>query len=193
MALADLTKIKADRVIGIDASTNSLAFAVFEKGKPVECGEVKFNGASVFERLADAKVKTRVLVDAGILKADLIAIESAVMVNKNIQVAIDLAYVYGAIIGELMVSNPEVVKVAPISWQSGIGNSNLTKQEKAKLQTDNPGKSDSWYKKAGRDLRKQRTLTIARNYFNIADGSDNVGDAVGLALFTSKNLARPKS
>lgn len=187
MSVGKLTKVKAKRVIGIDASTNSLAFAIFDDNVPVQCGEVKFKGSTVFERLNDAKQKTRALVDAGVLRADYIAIESAVMV-RNVQVAIDLAYVYGAILGELMASNPEVHKVAPISWQSGIGNPNLKKHEKEKIINDNPGKSKTWYSNKGRELRKQRTLEIARNYFAISDGSDNVGDATGLALFVSKTL-----
>lgn len=187
MSVGRLTKVKAKRVIGIDASTNSLAFAIFEGDKPVQCGEVKFKGSTVFERLKDAKKKTRALVESGVLVADYIAIESAVMV-RNIQVAIDLAYVYGAILGELMESNPEVHKVAPISWQSGIGNPNLKKHEKEAIQAEFPGKSKSWYQNKGREIRKQRTLDIARNHFAIADGSDNVGDAVGLALFVGKTL-----
>lgn len=184
-----LTKTKAKRVCGIDASTNSLAFAVFEGGTPVNCGEIKFNGSTVFERLEDAKKKTRALVSAGILSADYIAIESAVMV-RNVQTAIDLAYVYGAIIGELMALNPKVEKVAPISWQSGIGNTNLKQAEKDAIKKDFPGKSKSWYQNKGREIRKGRTMDIARNYFDIPSGSDNIGDAVGIALFVSRRLTR---
>lgn len=189
MGIGQLTKPKAQRVIGIDASTNSLAFAIFEGETPIECGEIHFTGSTVFERLKDAKLKTKALVESGKLRADYIAIESAIMVH-NIQTAIDLAYVYGAIIGELMQFNPKVEKIAPISWQTGIGNPNLKKHEKDKLATDNPGKSKSWYSNKGRLMRKQRTLDIAREFFDIADGSDNVGDAVGLALFTVRKLTR---
>jgi len=189
MTIAALTKVKAKRVIGIDASTNSLAFAVFENNKPIKCGEVFFNGASVFERLNDAKHKTRALVDSGVLKGDYIAIESAIMV-RNIKTAIDLAYVYGAILGELGEGSKELHKVEPISWQSGIGNPNLKKAEKDALQKANPGKSKTWYQNEGRKIRKQRTLDIARQHFNIPSNSDNVGDAVGLALYCSKTLTR---
>jgi Holliday junction resolvasome RuvABC endonuclease subunit len=191
MSLGQLSKVKAKKVIGIDASTNSLAFAIFEDDKPVRCGEVFFDGSTVFDRLKDAKKKTKALVESGVLVGDYIAIESAVMV-RNIQVAIDLAYVYGAIIGELMAFNPQVHKVAPISWQSGIGNPNLKTAEKEDLKKANPGKSKTWYQNAGRELRKQRTLAIARKYFNIPSNSDNVGDAVGLALFVSQSLTKRK-
>lgn len=189
MGIGALTRVKAKRVCGIDASTNSLAFAIFEGETPITCGEVTFNGSTVAERLKDAKRKTKALVESGVLKADYIAIESAIMV-RNIQVAIDLAYVYGAILGELMEDNMEVHKVAPISWQSGIGNPNLKKAEKDAIQRDFPGKSKTWYQNKGRQIRKQRTLEIARNFFSIDDGSDNVGDAVGIALFVSRSLTR---
>lgn len=191
MGIGKLTKTRASRVIGIDASTNSLAFAIFEGETPVLCGEVMFNGSTVPERLLDAKKKTKALVDAGILRADYIAIEAAIMV-RNIQTAIDLAYCYGAIIGELMEFNPKVEKVAPISWQSSIGNPNFKKHEKEAVYKEFPGKSKSWYSNKIRQLRKQRTLDIAREYFEIPNGSDNVGDAVGLALHTSRALTRGK-
>lgn len=189
MGIGNLSKKKAKRVIGIDASTNSLAFAIFEDGKPIRCGEVFFTGSTVFDRLDDAKRKTKALVDSGVLIGDYIAIESAIMV-RNIQVAIDLAYVYGAIISELMALNPEVHKVAPITWQSGIGNPNLKKAEKEALQKASPGKSKTWYQNEGRKIRKQRTLDIAKQHFQIPSNSDNVGDAVGLALYCTKTLTR---
>lgn len=188
MGIGSLQKKKANRVIGIDASTNSLAFAIFEDGKPVECGEIFFRGATVFERLADAKQQTAKLVESGLLVADYVAIEAAVRVN-SLQTYADLAYCYGAIIGELMANNPEVHKIFPITWQSAIGNPNLKKAEKDKIRADNPGKSNSWYQTYGRKLRKERTLDIAREYFpNIV--SDNVGDATGLALYASRVLTR---
>lgn len=184
-----LSTVKAERVCGIDASTNSLAFAVFEGDKAVSCGEVKFNGSTVFERLQDAKRKTSALVEAGVLTGDYVVIESAIMV-RNIQTAIDLAYVYGAILGELGKSAGKLEKVAPISWQSGIGNPNLKKHEKDAIKAEFPGKSASWYQNKGRQIRKQRTLDIARQYFDIPSNSDNIGDAVGLALYVSKTLTR---
>jgi len=189
MGIGALTRVKAKRVIGIDCSTNSLAFAVFEGETPIKCGEVRFNGSTVFERLKDAKEKTRGLVSNGTLRADYIAIESAIMV-RNVQTAIDLAYVYGAVIGELMAFNPKVEKVAPISWQSYYGVPNLKKADKDQIQSDFPGKSKTWYQNKGREVRKQRILEKSRTYFSIADGSDNVGDAVGIAYYVVNHLTR---
>lgn len=189
MGIEKLAKAKAKRVIGIDCSTNSLAFAVFDGGKPVTCGEVEFEGADVFERLDDAGSKTKALVEAGVLKADYIAMEAAIYAN-NMQVAIKLAYVYGAVLRELMVANPKVVQKAPISWQTAIGNGNLKQHEKDQIRNDNPGQKESWYKERGRRIRKERTLNIAQQHFDISSCSDNVGDAVGIALAVLKDDIR---
>lgn len=189
MNLSDLRKTKAKRVIGIDCSTNSLAWAIFEDGQPVSCGEVMFNGATLFERLNDAREKTQALVDQGILVGDYVGIESAVAVN-NVQVVIKLAYVYGAVMGVLMQNKMKVEEIAPLTWQSAIGNPILKKTEREKIQKDFPGKSKTWYKEKGREIRKQRTLDFARKYFTIQGDSDNVGDSVGIAWYVSNHLTR---
>lgn len=185
-----LTTVKAKRVCGIDASTNSLAFAIFDGDTPIMCGEIFFNGSTPFERLKDARRKVGALVRNGTFDGvEYVAIESAIMV-RNIQVAIDLAYTYGAIISEMSEVCKELHKVAPISWQTGIGNPNLKKAEKDAIMAEFPGKSKSWYQNKGRLIRKQRTLDIAREFFSIPSNSDNVGDAVGIALHASRTLTR---
>lgn len=190
MGIGALTRVKAKRVCGMDCSTNSLAFAILEGETPITCGEIYFIGSTPFERLKDARKKIQALVASGVFDGvDYMAIEAAIMV-RNVQTAIDLAYIYGAIISEMSEVCGELHKVAPISWQSGIGNPNLKKAEKEAIKKEFPGKSASWYQNKGRQIRKARTLEIARNYFEIADGSDNVGDAVGIALHTSRTLTR---
>lgn len=184
-----MAKKKASRVIGLDLSTKSLAFAIFEDEKPIKCGEILFKGSTVFDRLKDARRKVRRIVESGEFDADYIAIEAAIMV-RNVQTAIDLAYVYGAILSELSAAAPVLEKVAPITWQSAIGNPNLKKAEKEQIQKEFPGKSKSWYQNKGREIRKARTLAIAREYFDIDSNSDNVGDAVGIALYISRVLTR---
>ena len=62
-----ITKVKANRVMWIDASTNSLAFAVIEGETPIRCGEINFDGSTAFERLKDASRKIRALVEAGVI------------------------------------------------------------------------------------------------------------------------------
>lgn len=189
MDYSQLTKRKAGRVIGIDCSTNSLAYAIFENGKAVACGEVFFNGSDVYERLNDARRKTQALVDTGVLVGDYVGFEAAIG-GKSAQVTIKLSMVYGAVLSVLMQNKMAVNTVAPITWQTFIGNPNLKPAEKQALRAAHPDHKDSWYQNEGRKMRKQRTLDFARKYFNIESGSDNVGDAVGIAYYTHEQLTR---
>lgn len=189
MDYSQLTKRKAGRVIGIDCSTQSLAYAIFDDNKPVLCGEVQFKGSDIYERLNDARRKTQALVDTGVLVGDYIGIEAAIQ-GPSAQVTIKLSYVYGVVIGVLMQNKMEVVTVPPITWQTFIGNPNLKKAEKDKLREDSPDRKTSWYQNEGRKMRKQRTLDFAQGYFTIPTNSDNVGDAVGIAYYTSNALTK---
>ncbi len=57
MKLAELVKTKANRVLGIDASTNSVAFCLMENDQPLKWGKIDFVGADIYEKIYDAKVK----------------------------------------------------------------------------------------------------------------------------------------
>ena len=110
--------------------------------------------------------------------------------GKSVQVTIKLSYVYGAVLSVLMQNKMTVTTVAPITWQTFIGNPNLKAAEKQALRDANPDRKASWYQNEGRKMRKNRTLDFARNYFSIDSGSDNVGDAVGVAYYTVKQLTK---
>jgi hypothetical protein len=89
-------------------------------------------------------------------------------------------------------ASPKVVTVKPLEWQTYIGNPNLKKDEKEALGNSNPGASKSILQAKGRALRKLRTLEFARKYFSIPSGSDNVGDAVGVAVYAVEVLTTTK-
>lgn len=184
--LANLIK-KPRTIIGIDCSTKSLAYAKFTDGEFVHCGELFFAGKNISERLSSAHDMIPPLVESGLLRADLIVFESAVAVGNNVRTAIVLAYVYGAVIGALRSDGTRVAMVPPLTWQSYLGNGNLTPTEKRQIMDDFPGKSKSWYAAKGREIRKQRSLEIARRYAKIESGSDNVGDATCIGLYAVKN------
>jgi hypothetical protein len=186
--LTDLHKAEAKLTLGIDCSTHSLAFGIFQGLEPVTCGEVKFEGKDVFQRLGDAHRKTPALIKSGLLQGDYVAFEGAIIQGNNAKVGIYLSYVYGAVMGALMDDNKKVVTVPPITWQSWIGNPNLKPFERQEIKVDYPDKSDSWRKNFGRQLRKQRSLKFARQFFPIENGSDNVGDAVCIAWYAVNNL-----
>jgi Holliday junction resolvasome RuvABC endonuclease subunit len=149
--------------------------------KPIKWGEIHFQGASVYERILDAKRKVKAI--KGQLNYDTIYIEAAVSV-MSVATGFKMAYMFGAIMGELMYDDTKVVEVHPLKWQGYINNPNFTKSQKEEVKKEFPGKSDSWYKGKIREIRKQKTIDFAKTLGVVTD-SDNVGDAVGIAWWGS--------
>lgn len=171
----------ASKVLGIDASTNSIAFCIMENKVPTKWGELQFTGSNVYERILDAKRKTRAIRER--LKYDIIYIEAAVSV-MSVATGLKMAYMFGTIMGELMYDDTKVVEVHPLKWQGYINNPNFTKTQKQQVKQEFPGKSESWYKNKIRELRKQKTIDFAKT-LGIETDSDNVADAVGIAWWGS--------
>lgn len=185
--LGNIRKVNTNRIVGIDCSTQSLAYGVIENGKLVEWDEIQFTGRNIYERLLDARHKTDVLANQ--LNVNHVAIEAAVMV-RSIKVAIKMAYVFGAVMGSLLNKNIQVHEVAPLTWQSFIGNKTLTRLEKAGIKNMHPGKSKSWYTNSYRELRKDRTRQWVHNTFGQQIESDNITDSIGLAWFAWNKLVK---
>jgi Holliday junction resolvasome RuvABC endonuclease subunit len=184
VSLAKLVKPKASKVLGIDASTNSIAFCLMSGKNPVKWGEINFEGSDVYERILDAKLKMKAFKNS--LDTDFVVIEAAISV-KSVHTGIKMAYVFGAIMGELLKDGIKVVEVHPITWQSYLGNKNFTKVEKQAVKNEFPGKSETWYKGKIREIRKQRTLDFVRT-LGIQVQSDNVADAAGIAWYAVNEI-----
>lgn len=186
MSLAKLKKQKGSKILGVDASTNSIAFCVIENKKVVSYGEIQFEGGSIYERILDAKRKVSAISN-NLFNVDFMAIEAAVSV-KSVHVGIKMAYVFGAIMGEILQDHIEVVEVHPITWQSFIGNKNFTKQQKEDIKKQYPGKSENWYKAKIRETRKGITNEFAKGH-GVITSSDNVSDAFGIAWYAAHEIA----
>ena len=184
MSLAKLIKPKAHRVLGIDASTNSIAFCLMEEKVPIKWGEINFDGSDIYQRILDAKKKIKSFKNQ--LDTDFVVIEAAISV-KSVHTGIKMAYVFGAIMGELLSDNVQVVEVHPITWQSYLGNKNFTKSEKEAIKNEFPGKSDTWIKGKIRERRKQRTIDFAGT-LGVQTESDNVADATGIAWYAVNEI-----
>lgn len=183
MSLAKLKK-RHNKVLGIDASTNTIAFCLMDGKTPVKWGEITFSGTDIYDRIVDAKKKVRAFKSQ--LDYDFVVLEAAVMV-RSAQTGLKMAYVFGAILGELIEDGVDVIEIHPITWQSYIGNKNFTKAEKEKVKKDFPGKSENWYRNKIRELRKQKTLDFVKT-IGIHTSNDNVGDASGLAWYAVSEL-----
>ncbi len=185
MKLTSLIKTKATRVLGIDASTNSVAFCLMDNGVPIKWGKVELAGSNIYEKIYDAKVKIHAMLNQ--LSSDYIAIEGAILV-KSADAVIKLSYVYGVVIAELMASGSSVITVSPSSWQAHIGNKNPTKMEKDRLKFENPGHVESWYKTKMREMRKQRTVDYFNNKYNLSLNDFDVADSFGIAYYANEVL-----
>lgn len=186
-SLSDLAKTKASRVMGIDASTQSVAFTIFYNRKPVKWGKINLSGSNIYDRMLDARLKVAALNQE--FQVDYIVVEAAIQV-KSVDVAIKLAYVFGTIISELMSQGAKVVTVAPITWQSHIGNKLLTPDERAEIIKNNPGHKPSWYQNTGRKLRKQRTMDFFNKRYGMNITDNDVGDSCGLAFYGYQTLTK---
>jgi Holliday junction resolvasome RuvABC endonuclease subunit len=187
MKLADLVKTKAGRVLGIDASTNSIAFCLMENNKPLKWGKIELSGSDIYEKIYDAKRKMSVMLDE--LKSDYIVVEGAILVRSP-DAVIKLSYVYGVVIAELMSTGAKVITISPTAWQAYIGNKNPTKAEKEEIRRLNPGYADSWYKNQIRNMRKQRTVDYFNSKYGLSLDDFDVADAFGIAHYSNEELTK---
>ena len=189
MKLAEAIGTKLPKTIcAIDASTNSLAFAIFDtQQKTLESvGKITFKGKDTYEKVMDAGQKVKLFLDMyGGFEA--IVIEHTVFMNSP-KTAADLALVQGAILGSAGQSGTKVIgKVAPITWQNFIGNKKISKDEKLFIKAQNPGKSESWLKTHERELRKQRTINFININYDRTITDNDVADACGIGHWALKN------
>lgn len=185
MTLASLKKTQASRVLGIDASTNSIAFCLMENDVPLKWGKINLAGNDIYEKIYDAKRKMGVMLDE--LKSDYIVVEGAILVRSP-DAVIKLSYVYGVVIAELMSTGAKVITISPTAWQAYIGNKNPTKDEKSAVRVKNPGYADSWYKTQLRNMRKQRTVDYFNSKYSLSLEDFDVADSFGIAHYANKVL-----
>ena len=118
-----MEKVSPKTICAIDASTNSLAFALFDNQQKVlgVVGKITFEGKDTYQKVMDAGKKVKAFFDYyGGFEA--IVIEHTVFMNSP-KTAADLALVQGAILGAAGQSGTTVIgKVSPITWQNFIGN-----------------------------------------------------------------------
>ena len=185
MKLAELIKTKAHRVLGIDASTNSIAFCLMENDIPLKWGKIDLLGQDIYEKIYDAKKKMSLMLKE--LSADYIVVEGAILVRSP-DAVIKLSYVYGVVIAELMSTGAKVITISPTSWQAYIGNKNPTKEEKSAIRLKSPGYADSWDKNQIRNMRKQRTVDYFNKKYSLALDDFDVADSFGIAHYANKVL-----
>jgi hypothetical protein len=178
--------IKPKSICAIDASTTSLAFALFNNDILGTVGKINFEGNTNYEKVMDACNKTKSFLDYyGGFEA--IVIEHTVFINSP-KVAADLALVQGALLGAAGLTGTKIIgTVSPITWQNFIGNKKIDKDEKFAIRSANPGKSESWYKTYERNLRKERTIRFVNMQYDRSITDNDIADACGIGHWAIKN------
>lgn len=166
-------------VMGVDTSTKSLAYSIYdERGTLAEWGEIYFGGTTVTDRVVSGATVIKALKEKhDKFNVDTVVAEQTVFV-QNKSAVIALAYSLGMVLGTL--GNMNVLQMVPIEWQSKVGNPLLTRDEKAQIKKDNPGKSESWLSNKRREFRKDRTRQWVKAKFGLEIDSDNVTDAIAI-------------
>lgn len=186
--LSSLTA-KPNKILAIDASTNSLAFALFVGKDLKSFGKIKYSGINTYDKVLDAGKKTKAFLEI-YGDIDAIVIEHTVFMNSP-KTAADLALVQGALLGAAgMVGVSQIKSVAPITWQNFINNKKLTKEEKFEIKKQYPDKSDSWLKTYERNLRKEKTINYINIQYDRMVSDNDVADAIGIGHYAINNWER---
>ena len=175
---------KGKRVLGIDTSTNALAFCVMLDGKPEAWGKIDLKGPTIYSRVLEANKKASAILT--LWPIDYVVVEKAIM-GASPDGSLKIAMIVGSTLAAIMKDDTEVVTVAPVSWQSFIGNKLLTKAEKAEIAALYPGKSVNFHKTKQREFRKQRTIDWVQTKFDIPITDNDVSDAIGIAYWGVEN------
>lgn len=180
--------MKPTKICAIDASTNSIAFAVFEGDQLIFVGKVNFEGKTTYEKVIDSSKKVRDFFSSIVMSGvEAIVIEHTVFMNSPKTLA-DLTLVQGSILGATGAAGVKLIRSTnPMAWQSFIGNPRLTKAEQKEVRDAFPGKSDAWYKAAYREVRKQRTIEKVEEIYGRRIDDNDVSDAVGVGHYAVHN------
>lgn len=166
------------KLMGIDCSTNSLAFSVFEDGKLIQWGEIGFGKGDIWHRMNNASRSIGEFAKEDIFDdIDKVYFEAASYI-QNKRTVILLAYAFGAAISPFIRPGVEAQDVTPMEWQSFIGNKAFNREEKAAVEKANPGRKAAWYKDQIRKMRKQRNIDFVKKTYGIDVDSHDIADAI---------------
>jgi Holliday junction resolvasome RuvABC endonuclease subunit len=181
VTLARATRKDCPTVIGIDASTKTVAFSVFNEGKLTHYGSLDIDGKDIYRQCGDVNKKVYALCRR--FEPDYVLIEAPIFVN-NRAVVLKLSKLFGSIIGVIASQGIPVSDITPSGWMAEIGNPTRdSKTDKDRVKRENPNKSATWVKNELRKMRKQRTMDWVKQTYGVDISDDNVADAVAIGHY----------
>mgnify|MGYP000031247266 CR=1 FL=1 len=183
-----LSNVYSGKILSIDPSTKSLAFAVINRNKSKITLEAK--GKILFACEDDIQSKLKfigVILPELILhhKPKYIIIEQTIYI-QNPQTSRLLSYVVGHMMGLGLLGNLKVVDVGPIEWKRWLGYKSVSKTEIAAWTAD-IGEKEA--KKKANFERKNRTKIIIDSRFPGLEESDyDIIDAIAIGLWAASTV-----
>lgn len=171
------------KVMGVDISSTSLAFAYLDDKELKSWGKIFIVGEDSFDRCGDIINKSGALF--GNFSPDLVMFESSAYVNNN-AVMKQLSMIFGAAAGSARLARAKVLDVPPVTWQSYIGNPPNSKKVREQFAKNNPGLTDSQLKVKLRGERKQRNIDFVKETYQVELEDDDVADAICIGYYASE-------
>jgi hypothetical protein len=186
--MKDLSEVP-ESFCSIDASTNSMAFAYFVNKELIKYGKIKYTGTDIYGKMVDMSHKTNKFFEQ-FENLNHIIIEQVIYLNSP-KTAANLAMSHGAIVASASITGVDyIASVSPMEWQNWSGNKRLTVAEKEAIRNEKPGKTNSWYKSAERQLRKQKTIRFVNTRYDLHVDDDDVADAIAIGSWAISNWGK---
>jgi Holliday junction resolvasome RuvABC endonuclease subunit len=182
-----VSSVKEQRVLSIDPSSHSLAWAVFDVN--LNSIQLTASGKIDYKKDKDVSLKFKA-IDSGLTQLvkefnpSHAVIEQSIYV-QNFETSRIISYIIGYSWGILSAGRCIVSDVNPLMWKSGIGYKNLSKKDSEMI--SNNGEKGSLQVKL-KNERKKRVRDIVRKYFKEDDtniNDDDIIDAAGIGLWYS--------
>lgn len=175
---------KSKRVLGVDHSTQTLAFCLSVDGVPEYWEEIDLKGENVYARLGDLRKKIEQRFDRE--SVDVLVIEKTVQVNSR-DTVVKMAMIAGEIISYFSAKEIKIYEVPALTWQAATAKPTLTKTEQLQLKLKNPGRTKSWYASEARKIRKQRIIDWVETKFGMRVQSD-CADSICISVYGGSKL-----
>lgn len=172
------------RIMAVDPSSHSLAFAILERDKLIASGKVSFPPKS------DVDTKLKLIIGSIPLivarhKPDHFLIEQTIYI-QNFGTSRLLSYIVGATRGQVLAQNVSTGDVGPIQWKRELGVEFVKRGDIAKW-TLEMGKRDA--KKRADFERKERVrLKVLEKIPDLTEEDNDIVDAIAIGLWGLENL-----
>lgn len=168
------------RVLGVDANSSKVAWAIVNDGELESYGEIFFREASFNGKLYAARRQLEDIVPL-FGEIDYIGFEQAVRVN-SVATMIMLAEMFGVIKSCLLSLKATLVEISAPSWGAAIGNPSISGIKRRELLALHPElKTKSQQSNFIRKYRKQLTLDYVERRTGVVMPNDDLGDATAIA------------